>query len=164
MPVIRITEMTWDRLKQWAIPLEDTAEDALRKVLDEAEKHLGYQPRSMSSSLENTTKKMAKVRRLQRGLKTPNKTYRLPILQSLLELGGRGSVVDVLNLVEEKVNSILTDVDKEKLPSGFDKRWRNAAQWVRFALVQEGLLKSNSPNGVWELSEKGRQYLEKNTH
>lgn len=40
MPVIRITETTWDRLKRWAIPLDDTPDDALRKVLEAAEEHL----------------------------------------------------------------------------------------------------------------------------
>jgi len=40
MPVIRITDTTWDRLKRWAVPLEDSPEDAVRKVLDAAEEHL----------------------------------------------------------------------------------------------------------------------------
>ena len=28
-------------------------------------------------------------------------------------------------------------------------------------MVQEGLLRSDSPRGIWEISEKGRAYLEK---
>jgi hypothetical protein len=42
MPVIRITDATWDRLKRWAVPLDDTPDDAVRKVLDVAEEHLRY--------------------------------------------------------------------------------------------------------------------------
>ena len=42
MPVIRITDSTWSRLQRWAVPLEDTPEDAVRKVLDAAEEHLKY--------------------------------------------------------------------------------------------------------------------------
>ncbi len=37
VPVVRISEESYERLKSWAEPLEDTAEDALRKVLDAAE-------------------------------------------------------------------------------------------------------------------------------
>lgn len=40
MPVVRIRDATWDRLKKWAEPLEDSADDAIRRVLDVAEHHL----------------------------------------------------------------------------------------------------------------------------
>jgi len=40
MPVIRITDATWGRLKRWAVPLDDSPDDAVRKVLDAAEEHL----------------------------------------------------------------------------------------------------------------------------
>jgi len=39
-------------------------------------------------------------------------------------------------------------------------RWRNTAQWCRHTMVQEGLLKRDSPHGIWEITEKGRQALE----
>lgn len=38
-PVLRVSDGTFTRLKAFAEPLEDTADDALRKVLDLAEKH-----------------------------------------------------------------------------------------------------------------------------
>jgi hypothetical protein len=100
-------------------------------------------------------------RKFQKGKKTPNNTYRLPILDALLQLGGRASANEVLKIVEEKVGPILNEFDLQRLPSGTDVRWRNAAQWVRLSLVKEGLLKSNSPHGIWELSEKGFEEVEK---
>ena len=39
MPVIRITDTTRERLKKQATPLEDSPEDAVRKILDAAEEH-----------------------------------------------------------------------------------------------------------------------------
>jgi len=30
--------------------------------------------------------------------------------------------------------------------------WRNRAQWYRNTLLREGLLKSDSPRGIWEIS------------
>jgi len=39
--------------------------------------------------------------------------------------------------------------------------WRNTAQWCKNTLMQEGLLKSDSPKGIWEITEKGVEYLKK---
>ena len=36
-PVIRISDRNWERLKKWAVPLEDSADDALGKALVAAE-------------------------------------------------------------------------------------------------------------------------------
>ena len=69
---------------------------------------------------------------------------------------------DVLIRVEQLMKGVLTRVDYEPLASDPDApRWRNTAQWARNTMVKEGLLKSNSPHGVWEISEAGRQALAK---
>ena len=34
--------------------------------------------------------------------------------------------------------------------------WLNATCWERANLVREGYLKSDSPRGVWELSDEGK--------
>jgi hypothetical protein len=31
--------------------------------------------------------------------------------------------------------------------------WQNNAQWERFRMTKEGVLRSNSPHGYWELKE-----------
>jgi hypothetical protein len=91
--------------------------------------------------------------------------YRLPILEALHELGGSASVKDVLKVVEVKVKPLLTEVDYQKVPSGGDIRWHNTACFERSTLVKNGLLKptSESSHGVWELSERGRQEVERKT-
>lgn len=67
---------------------------------------------------------------------------------------------EVLALVEQMMKDTLKDVDYEPLASNPEMpRWRNAAQWARQALVEEGLLKADSPRGVWEISESGRKKL-----
>lgn len=160
MPVIRIADATWDRLKRWAIPLEDSPEDALRKVLEAAEEHLRcHQTTGESRGRGSPT--VVKWRKLRKGLKTPQQAYRQPILEALHELGGNASVGDVLQMVEKKLRPVLNEIDYQKLSSGADIRWRNTAMWERFSLVKEGLLKSGSPNGTWELSNRGTQEVEK---
>lgn len=92
--------------------------------------------------------------------RTPTWAYRTPILEALEQLGGRGQVQEVLNLVYEKMEDLMTEDDLKPLPSTQEDRWRNAAQWARQTLVNEGLLRHDSPRGVWEMTDAGRAYLE----
>jgi len=106
-----------------------------------------------------------KVRRdmgkLPAGVTTPSEAYRLPILRALVEMGGSARARDVLARVFEIMRPILKEVDYEPLTSSRGElRWHNTAEWVRWDLVQEGLMKGDSPRGIWEISEKGREYLE----
>lgn len=98
--------------------------------------------------------------RLQRGLRTPEPAYYQPILQALHSLGGRANMNDVLDRVKELMQGTLTEYDYQPLNSDPEvPRWRNAAQWARNAMVKEGLLKTDSPRGTWEISDGGRQLL-----
>jgi hypothetical protein len=162
VPVIRITDATWERLKHWAVPLEDSPEDAVRKVLDAAEEHLKCnQPQLSKKESKNTEKLKTKISRLPKGLKTPNQTYRRPILEALYELGGSADAKDVLKVVEEKLKPRLNEFDLQKLPSSSELRWHKTANFVRLSLVKDGLLKDDSPRGIWELSDLGYQEIGK---
>ena len=97
---------------------------------------------------------------ISKGERTPRQSFRIPILKALIELGGRGKADQILEKVEIEMKGILKSVDYEKLPSGVMIRWQNTAQWERFVMVQDGLLHSDSPRGVWEITEKGRKFLE----
>lgn len=98
--------------------------------------------------------------RLKRGLRTPGDAFRVPILQSLTELGGSGAMADVLDRVEAKMRNQLNAYDRSTLPSDpTQTRWRNTAQWARNAMVREGLMSSDSPRGIWEITEAGRRWL-----
>jgi hypothetical protein len=98
--------------------------------------------------------------RLRRGLRTPEEAYYRPILQALHSLGGSASVGQVLEKVRQLMVGVLREVDFEPLASDPESpRWRNAAQWARNSMAREGLLKNDSPRGIWELSEAGRRAL-----
>ena len=101
--------------------------------------------------------------RLKRGLRTPEENFVIPILESLIELGGKAEMKNVLKLVHEKMKNILNKYDYEPLPSNpKQKRWENTAQWARNTMVNEGLLSSESPRGIWEITEKGRNFYNQN--
>lgn len=94
--------------------------------------------------------------RLKKGMRTPEDFFREPILIALYELGGSASISEVLDKVFNKVGNQLNQYDLQPLPSDPQSiRWRNTAQWCRNTLVKEGLMKADSPRGIWELSEEG---------
>lgn len=99
-----------------------------------------------------------KNHRLPKGLCTPQEQFVKPLLETLVELGGRAEVGKVIDLVGEKMKDILNEYDRQKLSSG-QERWRNKVQWCRLDLVHKGLINPNSPRGIWEITEAGRAYL-----
>jgi len=95
------------------------------------------------------------------GQRMPEEAFRIPILQALVELGGRGRRRDVVAQVEKNL-AALTDFDRGTLPDGKTVRWKNTLYWARFELAQEGYLSAGTPRGVWEITTAGRAYLGRN--
>ncbi len=115
-----------------------------------------------STRIPRKPSKRKRASRLERGLRTPEDAYRRPILEILLETGGSASVGQMLDRVERKMGNALNDYDRQPLPSEpHTIRWRNSAQWCRNTMVQEGLLKSDSPRGIWEISDRGKESLKR---
>ena len=80
---------------------------------------------------------------------TPVSSYRQPIIDVLKNLGGSARVKDVLRDVEKEMH--LGHADRKKLSSG-QVTWQNKAQWARLELKDEGVLRSDSERGWWELA------------
>jgi len=96
--------------------------------------------------------------RLPKGVRTPEREFELPILQSLAALGGKARMADVLEKVGKTLRPLLKEADYQTLPSDPDSvRWRNTAQWTRLTLVKQGDMNPDSPRGVWEITPQGRQ-------
>jgi len=81
-------------------------------------------------------------------------------LKVLNELGGSAKVKDVLERLEQSMKEALKEVDYEPLTNG-TLRWHKEANFARYSMVKEGLLKANSPYGIWEITEAGRMSLTK---
>jgi len=146
--ITHATNITSFREKIATLESEWEELSAAFKVEPEEEEQVGSERRNLG--------------RLRRGIRTPDKAFREPILAALVELGGSGSVGDVLDLVERRMKKVLKKVDFQPLASDPNNlRWRNAAQWCRNNLVKASLMKSDSPRGVWEITEEGRAHLEK---
>jgi len=58
------------------------------------------------------------------------------------------------------MKKILTPPDYAVLASdGESLRWRNSAQWARNTMVNEDGRMKKTRNGLWEISDKGRNWL-----
>ena len=143
MRVIRVDDEVWRALQKKALPFEDTPNSVLRRVL----KVNGVRSRKNAAP------------RLPRGQRTRQEDFRQPILRALYEMGGSGKTTEVLDRVKEMIGDKLTDADHATMKRG-EIRWRNTAQWERNTMVEDGLLKKNSPRGIWELTEKGIKLAE----
>lgn len=94
---------------------------------------------------------------------TPTKAYWRPLLKALVELGGRGKREQVIEMVGEKMKSVLHPADYKKLPQSSFVRWENRVAWQASNMRREGYLKNNSPRGIWEITDAGRKWLDENS-
>lgn len=88
--------------------------------------------------------------RTSKGHYTSEDTLRGTLVASLKSLGGSAPKSEVEDEMERRLRSVLTNADYEPVGEGIP-RWKKNAQWMRYNLVQEGIMKSNSPRGIWEL-------------
>jgi restriction endonuclease Mrr len=60
------------------------------------------------------------------------------------------------------MKDILKEYDYKPLPSTpKEERWKNTTRWARNIMVKKGLLK-DFPRGIWEITERGREFYEEN--
>lgn len=99
--------------------------------------------------------------RLSRGLRMPEEAFVKRILKALVELGGSAHRDKVLAVVGREMKSVLNDYDRQRLPTPpvHEFLWRKTTNWCRYRMAREGLLKADSPRGVWEITSKGRRAL-----
>jgi hypothetical protein len=169
-------------LQERAVPLVDTPSSVIRRVLGLAEEPVDQQqvgdawrpqPQApLHEEYRQSGGKRRKVRprasgktkssRAPKGVLLAESEYEIPILQILIELGGRAPTSELLDALESKLDGMLKPIDRERLASG-EIRWKNRAQFVRLKLVRAGEMVKDSPRGTWEISEQGRRRVEAET-
>lgn len=93
----------------------------------------------------------------------PRQRYGLPILRVLVDLGGSASTKQVLQQVFQLMEAAneLREIDKSRRSDG-QFYWDNRTQDMRRELINKGFMKDDSPRGIWEISEAGREHLPNN--
>lgn len=64
----------------------------------------------------------------------------------------------MISALETRLADKLTERDRDKLEMG-EVRWMNRARFARLRMKELGLISNESPRGIWEITEKGREYM-----
>jgi len=144
MPVIRISEELFKEVQKYAEPLVDNFETALWKALQ--------------STRKNNVSTHTKYRSHTIVNQTPQKNFWRPILETLVDNGGEAYVQEVVIGIKRKMNNQLKEGDYEVNRDGTTK-WEKAVHFQRLAMVHEGLVASNTPRGIWAITDQGRRWL-----
>lgn len=64
----------------------------------------------------------------------------------------------MISALEGRLGDRLTKRDRDKLAMG-EVRWMNRARFARLRMKELGLISSESRRGVWEITDKGREYM-----
>jgi Mrr N-terminal domain len=139
MPTIRIDDEVFEALQQRAQPLVDTPNSVLRR-------EFGLDEDAPAEPKKATRAKSSEL--------LPNSAYRAPVIRALARRGGAATRPEVIEDVGKELHDQFKPLDFEKISSGA-VRWENRVAWQRQNLKEEGLIDSNSPNGLWTLSEAG---------
>ncbi|MEZ5584280.1 MAG: hypothetical protein R3F37_17385 [Candidatus Competibacteraceae bacterium] len=120
--------------------------DDFQDILKDLRERLGH----------NTATPEAKPRGKRSKLpKTSKDVLREHIVQALKQRGGRARMSEILADMEKQLEDKLLPGDLAYRQDGKTIAWRNNAAWERLRMRQEGLLRSDSPSGIWELNEDG---------
>lgn len=72
----------------------------------------------------------------------------------------KGKTAAVIAWVGEIMKPVFKPQDYEKTATrAKELRWQNTTRWARQRMVEDGRLKPDSPNGLWETSAQGRAWL-----
>ena len=93
--------------------------------------------------------------RARRGQSLPTAEFELPVLESLIEMGGSAPTETVVDLVGQKLEPLLKEIDYGPLQSG-RARWTNGAAFARLDLKKLGQIAAGSARGIWEITDAGR--------
>jgi Mrr N-terminal domain len=147
MPRIDVSDRTYQRLLQRADSFEDSPDSVIERALDEIE----------ALTLRTDSQRPRSPRRPEGDL-LPETEYWHPILQLLDEAGGRARGSEIIDALEPLVRDRLTAADKDTLSIG-EVRWRNRARFARLRMKELGFISDQSPRGIWEITDTGRDYL-----
>ena len=145
MPVIRVSDEVMKILKNFAIPLEDTPDSVLRRILKE---YVRIQ-NAMKGELDENSKRSTLVKKWSLIGKSKQR-YAQWIVVSLESRGGRGRSRELMVDIEKMFGNEFSEGERETLKSG-QPRWMKNVNLARGEMVKQGLLKKTK-YGIWELA------------
>ncbi len=163
MPTIKIDDEVFAVLQKRAQAFIDTPNDVLRRdygLNGHAASAVREAPYQISQRQSTVTRRRL-MGRIQRGEKTPEAEYVVPILQALVQAGGRGRTAEIVDGVGQIMKGRLNEYDYKQLGAG-ETRWRNTTMWCRNTMANKmnpPLINPSAPHGWWEITDAGRECL-----
>lgn len=136
-----------EALKQLADDLDGVLDDLRARLGQDDSEATPQSPRPKANGGDKPKKKRSRAAR------TDKKILRLQITAALKKLGGKGRIKDIMEEMGAKLEGKLLPGDLEWRETSDEYVWQNNTKWERFRMIQDGLARSDSPRGVWELSE-----------
>jgi hypothetical protein len=174
-PLIDLDPDIFEYLQSRAQPFVDTPSTVLRRELGLPDPSGAPAPQRPSTAPANGARSDGAVRKAHKkqkaprartraaaGTLLPEERYETPLLNALVEAGGRAPYREVADAVGRLLKDELLPADFENLNSG-GVRWQSRLQFVRLRLVERGLLERDTPRGIWAISDAGRQALNKSS-
>ena len=169
MATIEIDDEVFAKLQAEAIPLVDTPNSVLRRLLD-LEQGKGGQLEAMAADQpvsrapregrgrKPATQQGSRSRRTRRsaGELLPIEAYGPAILRVLRGRGGEAHLSEVTEEVGQLLQEQFTSADREAADDG-SPSWTKRVGWAASACRKRGHLDSNAPRGLWRLTEAGVQ-------
>lgn len=138
-----------------ALGVSAEATQTLNHLADELEALLKDLKDRIGRTPEAATAKKPRGKR-SKSPKTNRSILRRLIIEALNELGGSAHKKDLYKLIEKKYEGRFLPGDFDYLPDGKRIVWKNYCDWEGTAMRQEGLLRSDSPRGIWVLNKELR--------
>lgn len=133
-----------------ALSMATETSQVLNLLAEELEELLTGLKRRISCISDVAAVKKPRAKR-SKSPKTDRSILRKLIVEALKELGGYAHKNDLYKLIEKKYEGRFLPGDFNYLPDGKRIAWKNYSDWEGTLMRKEGLLKSDSPRGIWEL-------------
>jgi hypothetical protein len=109
----------------------------------------------LGNDLESSLAKKTRIR-YPSSEKTDTDILRHLIINALQHLGGSAHRNEVLKFMGEQLDGKLLPGDLEWREATQTYAWQDRASLERFYMTKDGIVKTDSPRGVWELTEEHR--------
>jgi hypothetical protein len=142
MPVIRVSDEVMAILKEFAIPLQDTPDSVLKRILREYLR--------LKQGTNDELSPTSSVPKHMTSLGKSKQRYAQWIMASLQAHGGRASAQELMATIEKLFGHEFIGEEREALKSG-QPRWRKKVYATRGDMVRHGFLKKTR-YGIWEIT------------
>ena len=167
---LREIAKTIDRLEKMAVPIPDVlrsektrlavvlgVQDTAKQALNLLAESLSDVARGIRANLNrHSAQSLSSGKQPERinSDRLPRTDLRNSIVRSIQALGGRSSPKDICQLMESDLKGQLLAGDLVWLELKRKYAWQRAVEDERPNMIRDGILRSDSPVGIWELSEK----------